>query len=167
MGLGNACKQHGKVRLRIPKLLGRYEFDSYYLDRIDAVEFTKGAFRGRIQVTTANDDGVVKGMDSGEGKRLAKHLQKVILDNQRRSKASPTAQEAQPLDVLKVGLVNGEITQEEYEKLRKVVAGAVMHCFQFGGSVESPAAGGCLPARWMGCLALWRPCNHEPGGSGG
>lgn len=106
----------------MPKLLGRYEVDSYYLDRIEAVEFTKGRFKGRVQVTITNDDKVVKGMDNGEGKKLAEYLQKVILDHRPAAGAPAGAQEAQdPINALKMRLASGEITQEEYENLRRVL----------------------------------------------
>ena len=121
---GMAAITNLRLLFYMPKRMGRYEYDSYNLDEINNIEFTKGRGKGRVMVTTPNDHKVIKDVDNDEAKEFANIIQKIIFDKKSAADAPPPAAAApaqSPVDVLKMKLVNGEITEEEYESKMKLI----------------------------------------------
>ena len=116
-----------RVIFYMPKMMGRYEFEAYEIDQVDSIIFTKGMRKGRINVSIVNNDRVIKGIDNTEGKTIVEHIQTAIQENKRQrqdggASASQNGSNTQsPMDILKTKFVNGEITEEEFERKKKLL----------------------------------------------
>ena len=116
-----------RVLFYMPKWLNRYEFESYDLDQISSIQFTKGLVSGRIQITAFNDYKIVKWVDNTEGKQITTMIQKSINAlKYKESENSDSEKNNKPIEddamkVLKLRYVKGEITKEEYRDMRKMI----------------------------------------------
>ena len=113
-----------RVIFYMPKMMNRYEFEAYTIDQVDSITFTKGMRKGRIDISIVNNNNVIKHIDNDEGKTIVEMIQNAIQESKKQQGSTVITQEKQsPLDALKMKFVNGEITAEEYEKMKKVLEG--------------------------------------------
>ena len=113
-----------RIIFYMPKMLNRYEFEAYELKQIDSIRFTKGLRKGRIDITTTNNNRVIKGINNEEGITVVDMIQRAIDKiNTQRNAPTVVAAAQSPIDVLKMKFINGEITKEEYEEKRKILDG--------------------------------------------
>lgn len=106
----------------MPKMMNRYEFEAYKIKQIDAIQFTKGMRKGRIDISTTNSNRIVKGVDNEEGRVIVDIIQQAMEKLDEQSSAPTVVVDAQdPIKVLKMKFVNGEITQEEYETKKAIL----------------------------------------------
>ncbi len=115
-----------RVIFYMPKILNRYEFESYTLDQISSVQFTKGLVQGRIQITAFNDYKTIKWVNNDEGKTITTMIQDAM--HSLKFKKDEPEQKSKKSDgddflkVLKLRYAKGEITKKEFEKMKKVLA---------------------------------------------
>ena len=121
---GIAAITNNRIIFYMPKMLDRYEFESFDHERMDSVEFTKGMRKSRLEITTLNDHKILKDVNTEEGKKMTDELQKIIVAN-KDAKSNPTTvntvQQQSPMDLLKTKFINGEITDEEYQQKHKIL----------------------------------------------
>ena len=111
-----------RVIFYMPKIMDRYEFEAYDIDQVDSVTFTKGLIHGRIDITIVNSNRVIKKIDNEEGRTMVDYIQNSIQDTKKKQQTPTTVAEQQsPLETLKMRFVNGEITKEEFEDMKKVL----------------------------------------------
>lgn len=111
-----------RVVFYMPKILNRYEFESYDLDQISSIQFTKGLMNGRIQITAFNDYKTIKWVDNEEGKTITTMIQKAVHDlkfNKSEKNQEKESDEDDVLSTLKLRYAKGEINKKQYEKLKK------------------------------------------------
>lgn len=119
MGLTNR-----RVIFYMPKILNRYEFESYTIDQISSVQFTKGLHRGRIQVTAFNDYKIIKWISNEDGKRITEMIHNAVETIKGRALNKDTrevSKEENPLAVLKMRYARGEITKKKFDEMKKVL----------------------------------------------
>jgi len=104
----------------MPKILGRYEFEYVPIDQISSIHFNKGLISGRIHITVVNDEKVIKRVNNYAGLKMVELIEKQI-DQIKSANKSNSSGNADPLQALKMRLVNGEITIEQYEELRRIL----------------------------------------------
>ena len=113
-----------RVIFYMPKMMDRYEFEAYDIEQVDSVTFTKGMRRGRIDITIVNSNRVIKHINNDEGHTMVDYIQNAIHEIKKKQQSPTTVvTEQSPLDALKMKFVNGEITTEEYEKMKSVLEG--------------------------------------------
>jgi hypothetical protein len=106
-------------------MFNRYEFESYDLDQISSIQFTKGFFQGRIQITSFNDYKTIKWVDNNEGKNMTTMVQKAVHDLKQKKSENGESDKKQKsneddiLNILKLRYSKGEITKKEYDELKK------------------------------------------------
>lgn len=109
-----------RVIFYMPKILNRYEFESYILDQISSVQFTKGLIQGRMQITAFNDYKIIKHIDNEEGKKMTEMLQNTIHDLKfKKTDAKNDSSDDDILKTLKLRYARGEINRSQFEKLKK------------------------------------------------
>jgi hypothetical protein len=113
-----------RVIFYMPKILNRYEFESYTLDQISSVQFTKGLVKGRIQITAFNDYKTIKWVDNEEGKTITTMIQKAVHDlkfekDETHHIKSEKSDEDDALKALKLRYAKGEISNKKYEEMKK------------------------------------------------
>lgn len=104
------------------KMFGRWEMEYAPIDQISSVAFNKGLFQGRIHVTVINDEKVIKWVDNTAAQIIVGLIEKE-LDKIRAGKKTGGANNVDPMKALQMRLVNGEITVEQYEKLKNILGG--------------------------------------------
>ncbi len=113
-----------RVIFYMPKMLNRYEFESYTLEQISSIQFTKGMINGRIQVTAFNDSKVIKWVDNDGGKIITDMIQKATnIIKFKDQNTNHTSQKDDPISILKIRYAKGEITREEFEQMKKELDG--------------------------------------------
>jgi hypothetical protein len=107
----------------MPKLLGRWEVESASLDQVSAVHFNKGLTAGRIHVIVYNSEKVIKWISNDEGEKMVKLIEKEQEKNRGDYKTTNLKVEPKedPLQSLKMRFVKGEITQEQYQEMKKIL----------------------------------------------
>lgn len=112
-----------RVIFYMPKMLNRYEFESYTLDQISSVQFTKGLINSRIQITAFNDHKTIKWVNNEDGKTMTTMIQEAVhklkFKKEEHEKKVKKSDEDDVLKVLKLRYAKGEITKKEFEKLKK------------------------------------------------
>ena len=113
-----------RIIFYMPKMMGRYETETFAIQQVDSIAFTKGMRKGRIDISITNNNRVMKGIDNEEGKTIVDIIQQAV-DNATVQNSTPTViNTAQnPIDALKMKFVNGEITKEEYEEKKAILDG--------------------------------------------
>lgn len=112
-----------RIIFYMPKILDRYEFESYDLDQISSIQFSKGLHWGRIQITAFNDHKTIKWVDNEEGKTITTMIQKAVHDLKFAKTGKPQKESGDDdvLKILKLRLAKGEITKEEFEDLKSTL----------------------------------------------
>lgn len=110
-----------RVIFYMPKMLNRYEFESFDLDQISSIHFTKGLMNGRIQITAFNDYKTIKWVKNNEGKTVTTMIQKAVHDLKFKKHEKPQKESDgdDVLKTLKLRYAKGEITKKQFEKLKK------------------------------------------------
>jgi len=111
-----------RVIFYMPKVLNRYEFESYDLDQISSIQFTKGMIQGRIQITAFNDHKIIKWVDNKDGKIITEMIQEAVhtIKYKDNKKLESNSLE-NPLDILKIRFAKGEISKEEFEDMKSAL----------------------------------------------
>jgi len=107
----------------MPKILGRWEIETASLDQISSVNYTKGLIQGRLHITVFNDEKVIKWVNNKDGKAMADIIDKLVdlVKEKEKFIYTQTSSSADPLKVLKLRFVQGEISEEEYLNKKKLI----------------------------------------------
>lgn len=100
----------------MPKLLGRWEVESAPLEQISSVQYSKGLFSSRIHLTVFNDEKVIKWVNNEDAKVIIDIIEEEL---HRTKKQNIVA--VNPLSELKLRLVRGEVSKEEYLELKRIL----------------------------------------------
>lgn len=131
-----------RLLIRNPKLFGfRENIEEYAYDQITSVKLVKGVFSSSVELTIPGmtehskadrksfvvwgreDVGAIDALPKDKAEKMIKIVRERIKDA-KEAKLRPAVSERQsPLDLLKTKFVNGEITEEEYERKRKIIEG--------------------------------------------
>ena len=111
-----------RVIFYMPKIMNRYEFEAYAIEQVDSATFTKGMRKGRIDISIVNNNRMIKHIDNGEGRIMVDMIQSAVQESKKQGSAAASGAQS-PMDALKMKLVDGEITEEEYERKRKILEG--------------------------------------------
>ena len=113
-----------RVIFYMPKVFNRYEFESYDLDQISSIQFTKGMMKGRIQITAFNDHKTIKWINNMEGKKITEMIQKAVHALKfadKNTENNNLLSDKNPLDILKLRFAKGEISKEEFDEMKSTL----------------------------------------------
>ena len=135
-----------RIVIRNPTKMGLGEnIEDYPYDQITSVKLEKGMFSASIQFTipgmteesksgkglrdfglgyvpwNRNDEGVIDAIPKDKAEKLFKIIREGVQKAKNAKSRTQITQQQTPLDRLKMKYVNGEITEEEFERKRKVL----------------------------------------------
>jgi hypothetical protein len=100
----------------MPKILGRWEVEAAPLEQVSSVHYNKGMVSSRIHITVFNDEKVIKWIRNKDAKIMID-----IIENKLKNIKNSGKNAGDPLLELKMRLVKGEISKEEYLELKKIL----------------------------------------------
>jgi len=128
-----------RVMIRNPTKLGLGEnIEGYTYDQITSVKIKHGLFSSSLEFVIPgmtelsksgrnipwgrNDEGVIDAIPKAQAEKMRSLIQEK-LDKAKQEKNRPfiTQQQQSPADALKMKYVNGEISEEEYLKMKKIL----------------------------------------------
>ena len=132
-----------RIIIKNPNLLGlREDVDDYSYDSITSVKLEKGLFSSSIHLVIPgmtemsksdrhfkmwgrNDAGVIDAISKDKAEELYMVIKDKVRETKEQQKTPSVmmveSKKENPMDTLKLRFVNGEITKEEYEDMKKVL----------------------------------------------
>lgn len=111
-----------RLIIRHPGLISHGDIQDFAYDQISSINLKKGMFSSQLIVSVPGlDSGGVPAMSKDKAEKLHKIIREKIAEAKKQGGSTIVQQKESPMDALKMKLVNGEISQEEFEKTKSLL----------------------------------------------